>query len=152
MTDAIIDRINPSDVELVTHLYNALFRPQRDEAWLRARLEGRQKVLIQVARVESDAVGFYVGYELRPGVHYSWIVGVVPEMRRTGIASQLMHAAEDWARTEGQQVMRFECPNQIRPFMHFGIAANYDIVGIRYDSELLTNLVIFEKHIGAIDA
>jgi len=145
MADATIDRINPADLELVTHLYNSMFRPEQEEAWIARRLEGRMKPLVQVARIDDDAVGFYVGYELKPNTHYTWIVGVVPEMRRAGIATQLMHAAENWAKAEGYKYMRFECDNRIRAFLHFGISYDFDVVGIRWDLDRLSNLVIFER-------
>ena len=145
MADATIDRINPTDLDLVTHLYNSMFRPEQSAEWIARRLEGRMKPLVQVARIENDAVGFYVGYELKPSTHYTWLVGVVPEMRRAGIASQLMHAAEDWSQSEGYKYMRFECDNRIRAFLHFGISADFDIVGIRWDMDRLANLVIFER-------
>ncbi len=145
MADATIDRVNPADLDLVTHLYNSMFRPEQDAEWIARRLQGRLNPLVQVARIENDAVGFYVGYELKPSTHYTWLVGVVPEMRRTGIASQLMHAAEDWSQAEGYKYMRFECDNRIRPFLHFGISADFDIVGLRWDMDRLTNLVIFER-------
>ncbi len=148
MPDTIIDRINPADLDLIGHLYNQIFRPERDAEWIRKRLRGRHNVLIQVARVGNDAVGFYAGMELKPSVHFSWLVGVVPQLRRGGIATQLMHAAEDWARTEGYRTLRFECDNRIRPFLHFGIADGYDIVGIRWDQDRMSNLIIFEKTIG----
>ncbi len=145
MADAIIDRIDPTDLELVTHLYNQLFRPERDVDWIARRLKGRYNILIQVARIEQDAVGFSVGMELKSNVHFSWICGVVPEMRRMGIATQLMCAAEDWARSEGYASIRFECSNQVRPFLHFGIANDYDIAGLRWDPDRMMNLIIFEK-------
>lgn len=147
MADAIIDRINPADVGLVAHLYNTVFRPTMSDDDMRRRLRGRHNVLVQVARIGDQAVGFYIGMELRPDVHFAWSCGVVPEMRRAGIATQMMHAAEDWARTEGYRLLRFECDNNVRPFMHFGIANDYDIVGIRWDSDLMHNVVIFEKHL-----
>lgn len=148
MADAIIDRINPTDLVTITHLYNNVFRPTREESYLRRRLESRRGVLAQVARIEHDAVGFYLGFELKPDTHFVWLVGVVTEMRRSGIASQLMHAAQDWSHTEGYRFIRFECDNRIRPFLHFGIANDYDIGGLRWDPDRLTNLVIFQKQIG----
>lgn len=147
MANVTIDRVDPKDLSLVTYLYNALFRPQRTEDWIKRRLRGRHNILILVARSGNDAVGLYAGMELKPSVHFAWMVGVVSEMRRSGIATQLMHTAEDWCRTEGYKSLRFECDNQIRPFLHFGIADGYDIVGIRWDPDRLTNLVIFEKTI-----
>lgn len=147
MADAIIDRIDPSDLTTITHLYNNIFRPERDEAYIRRRFDGRKKVLVQFARIERDAVGFYIGFELKPDTHFVWLVGVVPDLRRAGIATQLMHAAQDWAHHEGYRFVRFECDNHIRPFLHFGIADDYDIVGIRWDTDRLTNLIIFQKQI-----
>lgn len=145
MADAVIDRIDPKDIALVTHLYNQIFRPERTEEQLRTRLRGRHNILVQVARIGADAVGFSIGMELKPTVHFAWLCGVVPEMRRAGIATQLMESAEQWAVTEGYRAMRFECDNKIRPMLHFGIAAGYDIVGIRWDPDRVSNLVIFEK-------
>ena len=145
MPDAIIDRIDPTDLETITHLHNSIFRPERDEQWLRRRMGVPERTLVQVARIDDDAVGFYLGYESRPCTHRAWLVGVVPELRRTGVASQLMESAEDWARTEGYKHVRFECANTVRPFMHLGISRGYDIVGLRYDHELVTYLAMFEK-------
>lgn len=145
MPDVVIDRIDPKDSELLAHLFNQMFRPPRDAASFTRRFEGRAKILAMGARVEADAVGFYVGFELKPSVHFAWLCGVVPEMRRMGIATQLMHAAMDWSRTEGYRFLRFECHNQHRPFLHFGIANDFDIVGMRWDPDLTTNLVIFER-------
>ncbi|HBS28059.1 MAG TPA: hypothetical protein DEB06_01100 [Phycisphaerales bacterium] len=152
MADAIIDRIDPRDFALVTHLYNQIFRPERTEAQIRNRLRGRHNIFIQVARIGPDAVGFYVGMELKPSVHFAWLCGVVPEMRRAGIASQLMNRAEEWATAEGYRSLRFECDNKVRPMLHFGIASGYDIVGLRWDPDRLSNLVIFEKTINTDDA
>lgn len=145
MADAIIDRIDPTDLSTITHLYNQIFRPEWTEDEIKRRLRGRYNLLVQVARIQSDAVGFYVGMELKPNVHFSWMCGVMPDIRRSGIATQLMRAAEEWSRTEGYQVIRFECDNKIRPFLHFGIEGGYDIVGLRWDGERMSNLVIFEK-------
>ncbi|MBL0927582.1 MAG: GNAT family N-acetyltransferase [Phycisphaerales bacterium] len=152
MADATIDRLSPTDLDTIVHLYNAMFRPTHDADWLKRRLRGRHNVLVQVARIGNDAVGFYVGMELKPNVHFAWLVGVVPEMRRTGVGSQLMRAAADWARTEGYTTIRFEASNHVRPFLHFGVHEGYDIVGIRWDSDLMTNLVIFEKRLEGADS
>lgn len=148
MADATIDRINPTDLDTITHLYNSIFRPERSQDWIERHLQSRRNVLVQVARIGSDAVGFYIGMELRPTTHQGWIVGVVPEMRRAGIGTQLLVAAADWAKTEGYRSIRFEVPNTVRSVLQFSIAEGYDITGVRYDHDLATNLVIFERVLG----
>ena len=70
------------------------------------------------------------------------------ELRRQGIASQLMDAVHSWAKQNDYESIRFECHNQHRPMLHLAIALEYDIVGIRWDPDRGDNLVIFEKVLG----
>lgn len=150
MADATIDRINPTDLDTIVHLYNSMFRPNRDIEWLTRRIIGRLKPLVQVARIKNDAVGFYAGWEHKPDTHFAWIVGVVPEMRRAGIGTQMLRAAGEWARTEGYDYMRFEASNRVRPFLHFGISEGYDIIGVRWEHEQMANVVVMEKPLNAV--
>ncbi|MCK4872749.1 MAG: GNAT family N-acetyltransferase [Phycisphaerales bacterium] len=146
MTDIVIDLIDPTDTDLLAHLYNQIFKPVKKPEFFTMRFGGRRKPLAMVARVGSDAVGFYTGFELKPSTHFGWLCGVVPPYRRCGIATQLMRAAEDWVRTKGHHCMRFECYNRHRSMMHFAIASDYDIVGIRWDADRSDNLIIFERN------
>ena len=145
MADAIIDLMGPDDLGALCSLYNQIFRPPRDVESFRRRFRGRYNVLMLMARVDEKPVGFFVGFELKPTVFFSWFYGVVPEYRRKGVASQLMDAVHSWARQNDYESIRFECHNQHRPMLHLAIARGYDIVGIRWDPDRGDNLVIFEK-------
>jgi len=145
MADAVIDRIDPKDSATIAHLYNQVYKPEQDVEFFERRLRDRIAPLVLVARIENEAVGFYIGFELRPGVYFSWVTGVFPDARRMGIATQLICTAADWAKSEGYHIIRFECTNKHRPMLHFGIAQDYNIVGIRYDGETIENMLIFEK-------
>lgn len=148
MPETFIDQINPTDLDTIVHLHNQVFRPTREREYFERRFAGRKGLIAMVARIERDAVGFYLGFEVKPETHYPWLIGVAKEVRRSGVATQLMHAGEGWAGDQGYQSVRFECDNRIRHFLHFGIANGYDIVGIRWDPERMSNLVIFEKSLG----
>lgn len=143
--NVVIDRIDPAETQLMAHLFNQVFRPEREPESFARRLKNRVNALFMVARVDDRAVGFYVGMELKPSVHFAWLCGVMPDARRMGVASQLIHAAMDWARTEGYEIVRFECGNHQRAMLHFGISAGYDIVGIRWDPDRAENLIILER-------
>lgn len=145
MANVVIDSLDPRDTATIAHLYNQVFKPARTPESFARRFMARANVSVLVARIGQDAVGFYIGLELKPSVHFAWLCGVVPEMRRVGIGTQLMHAAMDWAKGKGYAAVRFECHNQHRAFLHFGITEGFDIVGIRWDPDRLENLVIFEK-------
>ena len=141
----VIDRIDPSDTALMAHMFNQVFRPERTAESFTRRMKSRHNPLFMIARIDNEAVGLYVGLELKPTVHFAWLCGVLPAVRRMGVATQLMHAAMDWARAEGYQSIRFECDNHQRAMLHFGISSGYDIVGIRWDADRSQNLVIFER-------
>jgi GNAT superfamily N-acetyltransferase len=145
VADAIIDIIGPEDLPVVVELYNQIFRPQRDVESFRRRYRGRYNVLQMVAHLHDRPVGFTLGFELKPGIFFSWFYGVVPDYRRQGVASQLMEAVHGWARLNDYESIRFECHNQHRPMLHLGIAQEYDIVGIRWDPDRGANLLLFQK-------
>jgi GNAT superfamily N-acetyltransferase len=145
MADVIIDLLGPEDTSVIVDLYNQVFRPPRDLESFERRFLGRYNVLRLVARMGRQPVGFFVGFELKPTAYFAWFYGVMPEYRRTGIASQLMEAVHEWSRQNGYESIRFECHNQHRPMLHLAIAKEYDIVGIRWDPDRGDNLVIFEK-------
>ena len=145
MADAIIDIVGLDETPIIVEMYNKIFRPPRDEESFARRYRGRYNVLQMIARVGDKPVGFFLGFELKPAVFFSWFYGVLPEYRRQGIASQLMDAVHDWARQQDYDAIRFECHNQHRPMLHLSIALGYDIVGIRWDPDRCDNLVIFEK-------
>ena len=145
MADAIIEQCDPEELQVVSQLYNQIFRPPRDMESFRRRFRGRYNVLQLIARISDRPVGFFLGFELKPTVFFAWFYGVLPEFRRQGIASQLMEAVHSWAQQNEYESMRFECHNQHRPMLHLAIALGYDIVGIRWDPDRGDNLVIFEK-------
>jgi len=148
MADAIVDLVGPEDLPIITKLYNQIFRPPRDLESFRRRFLGRYNVLHLIARVDDRPVGFFLGFELKPTVYFAWFYGVLPEVRRQGIASQLMDAVHSWAKQNDYESIRFECHNQHRPMLHLAIAQEYDIVGMRWDPDRGDNLVLFEKVLG----
>jgi GNAT superfamily N-acetyltransferase len=145
MADAVIDVVGPEELPAIVKLYNQIFRPSRDLESFQRRYLGRHNVLQLVARIDDRPVGFSLGFELKPGVFFSWFYGVLPECRRQGIASQLMEAVHDWALLNEYDSIRFECHNQHRAMLHLGIAQEYDIVGIRWDQDRNANLLLFQK-------
>ncbi len=145
MTEVEIDLVDPSDHQLISHLYNQVYHPGRDPESVARRLHGRANILSLAANIKNDAVGFYVGFELKPAVHFAWTVGVNKDARRLGIASMLMRRAQYWAKAQAYTSIRFECSNTHRAMLHFGISEDYEIVGIRWDPDTAHNVVIFEK-------
>lgn len=153
MASAKIDIVSLGDLPVIVDLYNQMFRPTREIEFFRRRYLGRYNELLLIASLDERPVGFFLGFELKPSVYFSWLFGVLPEFRRVGVASQLMDAVHHWVAEHGYASIRLECQNQHRPIMHMAIAQGYDITGIRWDPDRGHNLVIFEKSLdgGEID-
>ncbi|MEX2671848.1 MAG: GNAT family N-acetyltransferase [Phycisphaeraceae bacterium] len=147
MAEAKIDIVGQSELPTVVRLYKEVFTPARDEAFFQRRLLGRHNPLVLLAVVEGEPVGFMLGLELKPHIFFEWLYGVVPSYRRSSIASQLMDAANAWAGERHYEYSRMECHTRNRPMLHMAIARGYDIVGIRWDTDRQSNLVIFEKEL-----
>ncbi len=145
MADVIIDLLAPDDLSVVVQLYNQIFRPPRDEEHFQRRYLGRHNILQMVARLNDRAVGFVLGFELKPRVFFLWFYGVLGTHRRQGIASQLMEAVHSWARQNDYESIRCECFNRQRGMLHLALNHEYDIVGIRWDADHNDNLVLLQK-------
>jgi GNAT superfamily N-acetyltransferase len=145
MANAKIDIVGKGDLPLISRLYSQVFKPPHEVAFFERRFLGRHNPLIMVAVLDETPFGFLLGFELKPDVFFIWLIGVSPDVRRKGVGSQLVEACEAWASHEGYEWIRFECQNTVRPMLHMAIAHGYDIVGLRWDPDLSTNLVIFQK-------
>src|SRR5579871_1356472 len=107
MATAKIDVVGPEETPLIAQMYGQVFRPAHDVEFFRRRFLGRHNVLQLVASLDEQPVGFFTGFELKPGVFFCWLFGVLPDYRRQGIASQLMNAAHSWAAQQGYETVRF---------------------------------------------
>ncbi|MFQ5429638.1 MAG: GNAT family N-acetyltransferase [Phycisphaerae bacterium] len=145
MANAEVVVVGTSELPLIAELYNEIFRPAREVAFLKRRLRGRYNALLLVANLDDRPVGFATAFELKPTVFFSWLTGVLPDVRRRGIASQLHEAQCAWATEHEYHYLRMECHNAHRPILHMAIAMDFNIVGVRWDPDRADNLIIFEK-------
>jgi len=144
MANADIVVVGPDELSTVVDLFNAVFRPSRDRAFIERRLDGRINPLILLAQIEGRPIGFTVGYEIKPSTFYCWLIGVLPDYRRSGVAAQLMEALAALAGESGYKLVRFECFNRQRPMLSLAVNQAYNIVGLRYDIDTGENLLILE--------
>jgi len=67
-------------------VYNSIFRPKREVDFFKRRFLGRYNVLTLIARMDDRPVGFWCGFELKPGMFYHWVGAVKQDIRRHGVA------------------------------------------------------------------
>jgi diguanylate cyclase (GGDEF)-like protein len=71
-----------------------MFRPRREVDFFKRRFLGRYNCLTLIARMDDKPVGFWIGFELKPGMFYHWLGAVVSDMRRHGVGRQLQEAQQ----------------------------------------------------------
>ena len=147
MANADIIIADDALLPIAVELYNGIFRPRREVDFFKRRFLGRYNPLTLIARMDGRPVGFWCGFELKPGMFYHWMGAVKQDVRRHGVARQLHEAQAAWAKDHGYEFVRCECMNHQREFIHFAVAIGYDIVGVRWDSTHADNLVVFEKNL-----
>lgn len=145
MANAEIVVVGQGELELVTSLYNEIFIPKREQEFFRRRLSGRYNSLILIANLDGRPIAFSLGFELKPATWFSWLIGVLPDFRRMGIASQLLSAEHAWARDHEYAMLRYECHNRHRAMLHLALQTEYEIMGVRWDPDRQENMVLFEK-------
>ena len=145
MTQADITVVTESQLPVIVELYNQVFRPPESENYFRRRFQGRYNVLAMLASLDNRPVGFCVGFELKPLVFYTWLLGVHGDFRRKSIGRQLLESQLEWAKNHNYEFARLEILNRHRAMMHLTVLLEYDVVGTRWDSMHTDLLIQFEK-------
>ncbi len=145
MANAEINLVGGSELGLITDLYNEVYKPRVDITFFENRFQNKTNALSLIAEVGGRPVGFSCGYEFIPNVWFSWLIGVMPDFRRSGIASQLAEAEQSWAFEHGYHTGRLEYISHYHLGLQFALSQEYNIIGLCWDNEYHANTVIFEK-------
>ncbi len=91
------------------------------------RLAGKPHLSL-AAYLDGEPAGFKLGYE-RDGEFYSWLGGVLPQYRHSGVAKVLAEAQEDWARKQGYTCINFKTRNRHKAMLVFALKNGFQITG-----------------------
>jgi GNAT superfamily N-acetyltransferase len=93
-------------------------------------------LLMLVAEVGDEPVGFKVGYQLRAGTFYSAKGGVVDTARRKGIARALLHRMLDIVREWGYDTFVYDTfPNKHPGMTVLGLSEGFEVVKAGYSPQ-----------------
>ena len=140
--------IREGSIEDIVHLQariNEFSAPYTKETII-DRLDNKT-FLALVAYHEHELVGFKLGYAESKTQFYSWLGGVSPHARRQGIARQLLHHQEDWARSQGFKRLRVKSRNQFRAMMILLLNEGYLITGSEVKAHSEDSVIHFLKRL-----
>ena len=96
---------------------------------LKYEFEGKNNLLIVLAKSSNKYVGFKVGFERRKKQFYSWMGGVIPQYRKQGIALELMNRQHSWLSEKKYKRVRTQTGNEFRNMITLNIKNGFDIMG-----------------------
>ncbi|SHI01863.1 GNAT family N-acetyltransferase [Ferrimonas marina] len=102
--------------------------------------------LIQIGYSDGEAAGFKVGYALSDDTFYSWMGGVLPQGRGTGMAQHLLEAQESWAVQQGYSLLQVKSRNRYPAMLRLLLRNGYQITRCEDKGEgTLDHRIHFEK-------
>ncbi len=124
-------------------LYSNIFK-DADIIFFTQRIEA-QPELYSILAYDTDAlVGYKMGYPYDKHTFYSWIGGVLSPYRQRGIAKQLAHLQEHWAKEHGFAKLRTKSMNRFRAMMILNLKNGFNITNVYTNARGQTKIV-FEK-------
>ncbi|SDL40130.1 Acetyltransferase (GNAT) family protein [Janthinobacterium sp. OK676] len=119
--------IRPGTLAEAWHVLQAI--PEFDQRRSLAQLQERllAGALIPIAEADGQSVGFKLGYAAEDGSLYSWLGGVLPAHRKSGLAQRLLEVQEAWASAHGFAAVTVKSMNRYPAMLRLLIRNGYQI-------------------------
>ncbi|EIX9082254.1 GNAT family N-acetyltransferase [Klebsiella aerogenes] len=110
------------------------------------RIELREKIAL-IAYSEGKPAGFKLGYAIDDKLFYSWLGGVLPAYRQSGVAQRLLIAQEECARVKGYCRLQVKTRNSFPGMLRLLIKNNYHIIDLEKKGLVADYRVLLEKNL-----
>ena len=116
------------------------------EAVYKERMAGK-KQLILLAVQNGEPIGFKVGYDkFEDGKNfYSWMGGVLPKYRKSGVANALAKKQETWAKDNDFEAVMFKTRNRHQAMLIFAIKNNFKIIEVEPREDIEEYRILLRK-------
>lgn len=118
-------------------------QPTPDRVQLEQRLAHAAHLILTV-KYQGVLAGCKLGY-VRDGKFYSWLGGVTPSYRQSGLAALLADYQENWARQAGFSCIWMKTRNAFPFMLMMAIRRGFRITKIEPREDLLQNRIFLEK-------
>lgn len=108
------------------------------------RLAQRESIAL-MAYSEGEPAGFKLGYGIDDTLFYSWLGGVLPAYRQSGVAQSLLVAQEEWARAKGYCKLQVKTRNCFPSMLRKLLKNNYHIIELEKKGLTADYRVLLEK-------
>ena len=140
-TTEMFEKISPKEREIIKSLAVEIFG-SFDEEGFDNKLKNKTRFQLLTAIVEGRPVGFKLGYQIDKEIFYSWLGGVLPEVRALGIAQLLMCTQHEWCKSHGFKKVQTKTKNKWRSMIILNLKNGFEIVGTYTDDKGEPKLVL----------
>jgi GNAT superfamily N-acetyltransferase len=139
-----ISEVGPAEFPLIQVLRDTVFREfnHHSRAPIAQGLSDRTDLLLLMAHLEGNPVGFSAGYRRMPHAYYINYMAILPDYRGQGLGTQLMSRQESFARARGYQSIQFNTFNRFPAMMRLGMSMGYQPIGLEQHDETGGELAI----------
>ena len=138
-----IERVGMERISAIRRLNTTIFNERRI-----INTFDREDLLMLLASLGGEPVGFKIGYCLRSGTYYSAKGGVLPRYRRQGIARALLFVMMNCVRDWGYRAFTFDTfPNKHPGMTILGLSEGFRVVKAGYNAQYDDYRLRFEKEL-----
>ena len=130
-------------LEDILFVYKSIFDDYKLD-FFKNRIRQKEDLIIILCSQHSQLLGFKIGYRYNDTTFYSWVGGVLPESRNTGIAKQLAQLQEKGVKEKGYLKIRTKSMNRFKPMMILNLKNGFDITKT-YTNDKGQIKIVFEK-------
>ena len=118
-----ISEVGPAEYPLLEVLRDTVFGEfgHRSSTPIAKSLADRADLLVLIAHLEGNPVGFSAGYRRKPGVYYVNFLAILREYRNQGIGRQLLQRHENAAKMQGYRSIEFNTFNHFPLMLRLGL-------------------------------
>jgi predicted GNAT superfamily acetyltransferase len=102
---------------------------------------------IFIAYKDGSPVGYKIGFERSRRIYYSWVGGVDPSFRNSGVAKKLMELQHQHALSLGYKIVCTQTDNSFKPMIILNLKSGFEIKGTIQSTGDNYMTIIMEKEL-----
>jgi len=130
--------LSQKQVAELAALFTEAFETPPSDSFIE-RLNEKQDLLVLVATVNSEVIGFKIGYTRFKAVFFSWLGAVACSKRRSGVARTLLRHQHKLCEERGYKELQTESAGSNQAMLILNLQEGFEISGVHLGrSDILT--------------
>lgn len=135
--------------QLAEHDLNDIFSIHQtvfgDIEHFKKKLAGKRGLVFTLSISNDKVVGYKIGYPLSEDRFYSWMGAVSPVARNKGVATSLMIAQHNWAKTQHYRVIETKTMNRWRQMLLLNIKHGFDVKAVEVERDGVEKIILEKR-------